>query len=418
YLLNSDHNIIQSNVVENSDFSGLQMGGSTRNEIRGNTLQENSLYDLFVEKVMKPKESDNTILENIGSGYRPILYVNSTAHLSDLFLSELIVCNASGSTFEDIVVSGSDRHKNNGVFMWGSSDVSLINVSSDLNYYGFSINKDCAGTLIDGARASGNAMAGIHFNRDSSGTVRGSIINNSLDGIILSSGGNRISGNTIQYCEGRGIFLTSQEVASGNVVMDNTISYCSYGIYLDGSQSDNHLLDNEISRCSDGILVRGVGGNTIERNDLHNMSVSGITLDASYDDVHCNLIRDSRDGILLFAEVEAEVYYNRLINNSGFGLYALDGTSLNVFHHNVLFENNGATDVYYEGNVQAKDDSGTNLWSWNGYGNHWSDWLSPDADLDGIVDEVYVIDPSDPITDEFPLVDLPECPYFIPSSPR
>ena len=200
--------------------------------------------------------------------------------------------------------------------------------------------------------------------------------------------------------------------------MENTISYCSYGIYQEGFQSDNHLLDNEISWCSNGILIRGLGGNRIERNDLHNMSVSGITLDASYDDVHCNLIRDSSEGILLFAEVDAKVYYNRLINNSGFGLYALDGTSLNVFHHNVLIDNNGATEIYSNLNVQAKDDSSTNLWSWNGYGNHWSDWLSPDADMDGIVDEVYVIDPTDPITDEFPLVDLPECPYFIPSSPR
>ncbi len=418
YLLNSDHNIILNNVVKNSGFSGLQIGGSIRNDIRGNTLQENSFYDLFVEKVMVPEESDNTILENIGSGDRPILYVNSTVHLSDLTVSELIVCNAPGSTFEDIVVAGSDRYNNNGVFMWGSSNVSLINVSSNFNHYGFSVNKDCTGTLIEGARASGNAIAGIHFNRDSSGEIYGSIINNSLDGIILSSGENRVSGNIVQYCEGRGILLTSQESASGSVVMDNSISHCSYGIYLDGSQSDNHLLDNEISWCTDGILVRGMGGNKIERNDLHNMSTSGITLDASYDDVHCNLIKDSREGILLIAEVDAEVSFNRLINNSGFGLYAFDGTSLNVFHHNVLIENNGATDIYSEQNVQAKDDSGTNLWSWNGYGNYWADWTSPDADLDGVVDDPYVIDPKTPISDEFPLVNMPECPYFIPSAPE
>ncbi len=418
YLLNSDQNIIKNNVVKNSGFSGLQLGGSIQNDIRGNTLQENYIYDLFVEKVMEPEESDNTILDNIGSGDRPILYVNSTVHLSDLLLSELIVCNAPGSTFEDIVVAGSDRYTNNGVFMWGSSNVSLINISSNFNYYGFSVNKGCTGTLIEGARASGNGMAGIHFNRDSSGTVRGSIINNSMDGIILSSGGVEISENTIQYCEGRGIFLTSQESASGSIVMDNSISYCSYGIYQDGSQSDNHLLDNEISWCTDGILIRGMGGNRIERNDLHNMSISGITLDASYDDVHCNLIRDSSEGILLIAEVDAKVYYNRLINNSGFGLYAFDGTNLNVLHNNILTRNNGATELYSAQNVQAKDDSGTNLWSWNGYGNYWGDWISPDADLDGIVDDPYVIDLQNSITDEVPLVDIPECPYFIPSSPR
>ena len=94
------------------------------------------------------------------------------------------------------------------------------------------------------------------------------------------------------------------------------------------------------------------------------------------------------------------IHDNSFIDNSGSGLRIVDLTSIgNVIWNNTFFGNNGA-------GIQAND-SGTNN-SWNtsgfphGYGNYWSDWTTPDANFDGIVDWSYNLSGSAGAMDWYP----------------
>ena len=67
----------------------------------------------------------------------------------------------------------------------------------------------------------------------------------------------------------------------------------------------------------------------------------------------------------------------------------MESSNNNLFFGNLFIGNNQASSVYNPSHVQARD-NGANRWN-SSYGNLWSDWLSPDANADGIVDVPYAI---------------------------
>ena len=92
-------------------------------------------------------------------------------------------------------------------------------------------------------------------------------------------------------------------------------------------------------------------------------------------------------------------------------MYIYDASSSNIVFNNTFIGNNGAGSTYNSSHVQACDD-GTNNW-WNstdGYGNYWSDWTSPDVDMNGIVDVPYVLDGGSGAKDYYPLTTTPTQP--------
>ena len=58
-------------------------------------------------------------------------------------------------------------------------------------------------------------------------------------------------------------------------------------------------------------------------------------------------------------------------------------------------------------NSAAFDDTGLNSWNDTMYGNYWFDWVQPDLDLEGIVDQPYPIDGGHGAMDYLPLVQQP-----------
>ena len=81
----------------------------------------------------------------------------------------------------------------------------------------------------------------------------------------------------------------------------------------------------------------------------------------------------------------------------------LESGSFNTVWNNTFIDNNGAGSTYDPDHIQAND-AGTNNWwsSTDGYGNYWSDWTTPDADFNGIVDEPYDIDGAAGAKDYYP----------------
>jgi parallel beta-helix repeat protein len=99
-------------------------------------------------------------------------------------------------------------------------------------------------------------------------------------------------------------------------------------------------------------------------------------------------------GIFLWVDSDANAfYYNTVANSTDYGLYLDNSCEKNVVICNYFLDNK-------VGDPQAFDDGPTNTFELN----HWNDWISPDADADGIVDVPYDLAGAASNQDPFPQV--------------
>lgn len=179
--------------------------------------------------------------------------------------------------------------------------------------------------------------------------------------------------------------LFSQNVSFSNITIRNSTQF---GV-LTYTASSCVFSELNVSGSTMGIFLLGSSSNSLWNSRILDNSNSGITIWG--DD---NLIHD-----------------NMICNNTGYGVNITSfGESRNHVWNNTLIGNNGAGSTYSSGHTQAYD--GTNN-SWNstdGYGNYWSDWNTPDANHDGIVDQPYLIDGSAGAQDYYPLTNAPQVP--------
>jgi parallel beta-helix repeat protein len=110
-----------------------------------------------------------------------------------------------------------------------------------------------------------------------------------------------------------------------------------------------------------------------------------------------NDIVNSKDiGIRLHNSDGNTFYFNNIINSKNYGV-RLGGKKNNFFYNNFISNNQGKTQV---------SSTIPNNWNYSNVqiGNHWSDWVSPDNNSNGIVDSPYVINANKRIFDWYPLV--------------
>ncbi|MFH1133516.1 MAG: NosD domain-containing protein [Nanoarchaeota archaeon] len=110
------NNLIEDNTLDENLNYGLRIHESSANVVRNNVMRENGLVDLFPESWGADNPCANQVEGNIGSGNRPILFVNSPSTVYGLSLSELVLCMAHGSTVTNITVEGSAVLQNNGLY--------------------------------------------------------------------------------------------------------------------------------------------------------------------------------------------------------------------------------------------------------------------------------------------------------------
>ena len=84
-------------------------------------------------------------------------------------------------------------------------------------------------------------------------------------------------------------------------------------------------------------------------------------------------------------------------DNKLYGIYLTRCYGAEIENNNFINNSNFKTSQAFDDN----DEKDLNKWT----NNFWSDWIHPDLDNDGIVDEVYVINGTVVINDSHPLVE-------------
>lgn len=177
----------------------------------------------------------------------------------------------------------------------------------------------------------------------------------------------------------------------GNKCSDNLVGISLYG--FSGPSSTNAIINNICSSNEGGITLSSSNNNTLSGNKCLFNSFDGITLESSSNNTVCNNIISHNTGYAMDLDTN---------------LISRHTSMRNRFWNNTLIGNNGAGSKYDSSHIQAND-SGTNNW-WNstdGHGNYWSDWATPDANRDGIVDQPYHIAGYAGAKDYYPLTASP-----------
>lgn len=181
-----------------------------------------------------------------------------------------------------------------------------------------------------------------------------------------------------------------------------------------------------------GITLKNLDSNAqIINNSIENGNLNGIeVIDSVNLSIMSNNIYDMKDNangmILAEGSYNNTIFNNSIRNNHGYSLLLNDTSNNTITNNSIGYSNNYAIllsslsetnlvkwNDLIENNVnvssQVKDDSINNNTL---IYNHWDDWIDPDSDHNGIVDNPYIIEGSAGNADPFPLVDR-NCPLLL-----
>jgi len=232
-----------------------------------------------------------------------------------------------------------------GVYVEGKTSVTIKNIDASYMVYGIYLVRS-SGCTVSANVADGNKAYGIVLYESDGNTIAGNTAaSNGFDGIILfSSNDNTLTSNTANG-DYSAIVLSS---SNGNTLTGNVLTYnlcnCdtgSYGIHLIDQSNDNTLIMNTISA------------------DIYNGFGIGID-NSDYNTVTDNTLLHNLMGINLSYSDSNKIYNNNFLDNLT-QAYVSAGSG-NAF--------------YLDGRVG---------------GNYWSNWTTPDNNIDGFVDFPFVI---------------------------
>jgi len=218
YLYQSQGNNLSNIVSTSSNLIGLYLGYSGDNKVKNASLQDNYQYDMLVRG--SGSECDNVIENITGTGGLPIEYYNSSTVIENKILSELELCDADGSTINNVTIMGS---ANNMLHLEYSDDCVITDVNSSDNYHG------------------------IYIYSSDNTSIYNSTMNNNQDwGLRLSysDGGRYDNLTTFNNADGLRVFLSEDNNFSRIKARDN-----DYGVILMG-YDNNNLYDSIIENNS------------------------------------------------------------------------------------------------------------------------------------------------------------------------
>ncbi len=220
--------------------------------------------------------------------------------------------------------------------------------------------------------------------------------NNAYVGVRLEgSSDNIISTNTLFNNYENGIWLLNDNHRNeiiNNVVFNNTYS----GIFLIASD-DNLIANNTAYSCEIGIELYSSQNNILSRNSAFNNGWSGFFISNSTNTkIFSNHILNQQEGIFLDNSDRCTIIGNNITDN---GYQYGYGVTLSYQSDNNIVKWNSFIGNLQNGNSQALDEGIDNVFIYN----YWDEWISPDVDTDGIVDNPYDIDGPAYNRDNYPL---------------
>jgi len=236
------------------------------------------------------------------------------------------------------------------------------------------IGEDKNTTIINGNGSGTVIQIAADYVKISGFTITngGSIFQNKDSGIKTSSVYNIISDCIISSNKNFGLYLSSYFKTPYNIIKNNTFSNNRYGIYADGSKTNN------------------ISSNTFTGNTEYGVYILGQSDDNLISD---NIFIDNNNAIRIKSSTKNTFIKNLIMNNKN-GTYFCCG-AVNNFVYNNNFINNA--------NWNAKDDPG-NIWDNGIIGNYWDDYTGIDANGDGIGDTPYLINLQAGDGDRYPLM--------------
>jgi len=191
---------------------------------------------------------DNTIENVTGSNDLPILYYHSAVNLSNMEVSELILCNADYSNISNITINGSQTYKNNMLRLVMTEHANLSNIYSSNNYYGIHIETSDYNTFSN-IIVNSNYWHGLYFYYGDYNTFSNVTANSNRIGVYLfvTSSHNTFSNLTANFNSDYGIQISRN--SDYNVIANSTIANNEdAGLYLDESSSSDPEY-NKIYNC-------------------------------------------------------------------------------------------------------------------------------------------------------------------------
>ena len=408
-LYQSTKNNISNNAVSMNTGCGIYLDSSSNsNVIDNNAVSDNTAAEIWLVSL----SSDNVIMNNdlsdkYGSGInlaatsRDLLYNNNLLGVGIQF------AGWSPSNWNTHVIATSNHVNNKPVYYYKNKTSGTVPTDAGqailanctkMTASGLTTNDAtigiqvgfCTNVTITNNHASQNNNYGIaFFSTSKSKLTYNTASENPGCGIkIQESESNRVESNTIVNNiavdkGGSGLWMMGSD---RNVVKGNTVGSNGDGIYLDGSSS-NYFIGNSASGNGEGVKMEYSMSNHFLSNDIGG---------------------NSKDGFYMYYSDKNNISYNNINSNANYGVYAEAG-NYNRIHHNNFAGNN-------KGGKQACDIVTWNFWNDSKKGNYWSDWTSPDANHDGIVDKPYVVYGSTGGQDYHPLttpVPVPEFPSLV-----
>jgi parallel beta-helix repeat protein len=234
--------------------------------------------------------------------------------------------------------------------------------------------------------------------------ISGFTINNTspqaeVIGIRIKSSNNTVVNNIIKNVTYGIYFLNDlrDEIITKNIISNNKIFYCDFGIFVFSEASHNTIMNNKILHNREGIDLYRATNNTISRNNVSLNNIYGIfiTLESNSNNVSWNVITSNRYGIRFKGVINNEIFANRIVDNE-IGLYSCCEAENNVLYYNSLIRNK----------VQANDPQ-TNFWNKGSIGNYWDDYTkkNPDAKQLGIYWDIPYNITNGNNKDDYPLIE-------------
>lgn len=367
YLKNVDHGFISNNTITNNSGYGIFLNKSRNNVILSNNINMNRGGVEIGDSV-----NSSLINNTISSGRGIISYSSNSSKLTGN-----TIFNCQEGVFAMLCLKFT---------LTGNK---IFNCSDGVYAIG------CAKLILIGNNISDISHSGIH----------------------IDSYNSHISGNFVSNCKYVGILVGSRNnTIKNNILQDN-------GIYFMGSQLQNFLQfsieNNSVNGrpifysqdVNGGIVPNGVGqvilvnctDLIVTAQDLSNGSFGLLGIFSQNISIENNIIsNNSANGIDLYNSDNCTISGNSFFKNEYLGIMIRYSSDNKILWNDFIGNND-----HYWAISQACDTGLRNLFSCN----YWDDWVSPDDNSDGIVDQEYIIEGGSHNSDSRPLVSRNRSPH-------